>query len=151
VILWRVSNHAALDGGGGLRASGRWHTRGRRVVYTAPHPAAALLEVLVHAEIDLEDMPVAFRYLEIEAPDSIAAEAVDLAALPSGWRAAIETTRRIGDEWLRSGRTALLRVPSAIAPASWNMLINPQHRESAAIRVVRTHEQAVDPRLLRSS
>jgi hypothetical protein len=33
-------------------------------------PATALLEVLVHARIDPEDMQVNFRYLEIEAADT---------------------------------------------------------------------------------
>ena len=149
MILWRVSNHATLDGGGGLRAPGRWHTRGRRVVYAAPNPATALLEVLAHAEIDLEDIPAAFRYLEIAAPDSISVETVEESALASGWRGNSTATRRVGDEWLASGRTALLRVPSAIVPATWNVLINPQHAESAAIRIVRVQEQTVDARLRR--
>ena len=112
MILWRISSHVSLDGSGGLRAPGRWHTRGHRIVYCAPNPATALLEVLVHAEIDFEDIPVSFRYLEIEVPDSIPFETVDVGALPGNWRSSPEATRRTGDEWLKSGRTALLRVPS---------------------------------------
>ena len=47
--LWRISNYADLSGAGdGLLAAGRWHTRGRRIVYLADHPASALLEMLVH-------------------------------------------------------------------------------------------------------
>jgi RES domain-containing protein len=149
VTLWRVSNHSRLDGGGGLRASGRWHTRGRRIVYCAPNPATALLEALVHAEIDIEDIPVTFRYMEIEARDSIAFETALTGALAPGWQSNLEITRRVGDQWLLSGRTALLRVPSAVVPATWNVLINPQHRDSARIRVARIHQHAVDPRLWR--
>ncbi len=149
MILWRVSNHPTLDGGGGLRASGRWHTRGRRVVYCAPNPAAALLEVLAHGEIDSEDIPVTFRYMEIEAPDSVTVETVDIGALGPGWQNNAGMTRRLGDQWLRSGRTALLRVPSVIVPATWNVLVNPQHPESAHIRIARVHDQPIDPRLLR--
>jgi RES domain-containing protein len=44
-----------VDGRGGLQASGRWHTCGQRIVYCAPDPATALLEILVHAEIDFRD------------------------------------------------------------------------------------------------
>jgi RES domain-containing protein len=149
VILWRVSNHPALDGGGGLRASGRWHTRGRRVVYCAPSPAAALLEVLAHGEIDSEDIPVTFRYMEIEVPDSATVETVDMGALGPGWQNNLGMTQRLGDEWLRSGRTALLRVPSVIVPATWNVLVNPRHPESTHIRIARVHDQPIDPRLLR--
>jgi RES domain-containing protein len=148
VILWRVSNHTSLDGGGGLRAPGRWHTRGQRIVYCASDSATALLEALVHAEIDVEDIPVTFRFIEIEAADSISSETAPLTALGRGWQSDVERTRRIGDEWLRSGLTALLRVPSVIAPAAWNFLINPQHPDSKQIRIVRVHDHDIDKRLL---
>ncbi|HWB85313.1 MAG TPA: RES family NAD+ phosphorylase [Bryobacteraceae bacterium] len=149
MILWRISNHPALDGAGGLRAAGRWHTRGQRVVYCAPNPAAALVEVLVHLEIDAADLPRSLRYLEIDGPDSASVETLDSRILGRNWPTNLATTRRAGDAWLRSGRTALLRVPSAIVPATWNVLINPLHRDSAAIRVVHIHDHAVDLRLLR--
>ena len=86
VTLWRISSHASLDGAGGLRAPGRWHTRGRRIVYCAPNPATALLEVLVHAEIDLQEIPAKLSYLEIEAPDSLAIESIDLTAFGQDWK-----------------------------------------------------------------
>ena len=56
MLLWRISNHLSLAGEGGLRASGRWYSRGRRIVYCAQSPAAALLEILVHFEIDVSDL-----------------------------------------------------------------------------------------------
>jgi RES domain-containing protein len=144
VTLWRVSNHTALDGGGGLRAPGRWHTRGRPIVYCAGNAAAALLETLVHAEIDAEDIPVTFRYLEIEVGDSVAMETIRHVDTTK-----LDRTRRVGDEWLRSGRTAILRVPSVIAPETWNLLINPAHAESEAMRIAKVHRYVVDRRLLR--
>lgn len=149
MILWRISNHPTLDGGGGLSLSGRWHTVGQRIVYGAPNPATALLEVLVHTEIDIDDVPVNFRYLEIDAPDTLATEDVDTGGLGESWRTDLATTRRAGDRWLQSGSTALLRVPSVIVPATWNVLVNPRHRESGKIRVVRTHSHGLDLRLLR--
>lgn len=148
MILWRISNHVNLDGSGGLRAPGRWHTRGRRIVYCAPNPATALLEVLVHAEIDVEDIPVSLRYLEIDAPDSISIETINVEALPGNWRSNQETTRSTGDEWLLSGRTALLHVPSVIVPMTWNVLVNPRHPGSLQLRIVHTYEHGIDPRLL---
>jgi RES domain-containing protein len=144
VILWRVSNHTSLDGSGGLRASGRWHTRGQRVIYCAPNPATALLEVLVHAEIDVEDMPVNFRYLEIEVPDSLAVEAVDTKSLGPAWQKNLEATRQAGDEWLRSRRTPLFRIPSVLVPVTWNVLIHPQHPDAANIRVANIHNHGID-------
>jgi RES domain-containing protein len=119
------------------------------VVYCAPNPAAALLEVLRHAEIDLEDIPIRFRYIEIEAPDSTSVGTADIGPLGPGWKNDLTATRRLGDQWLRSGLSALLRVPSGIVPETWNILINPLHPDSANIRIVRVHNQAVDARLLR--
>lgn len=139
MTLWRISNHATLDGAGGLRAPGRWHTRGRRIVYCAPNPATALLEVLVHTELDVEDLPAEFQYLEIEAPDDLASEAAEIAGSARA--------RRIGNDWLQRGSTPLLRVPSVVVPATYNVLINPRHPASAGIRIVRTHRHALDRRL----
>ena len=51
--LWRISNYADLSGIGGLRAAGRWHSQGRRIVYLADHESSALLEMLVHMDRDL--------------------------------------------------------------------------------------------------
>ncbi len=149
MILWRIGDYSSLDGGGGLSSSGRWHTAGQRIVYCAPNPATAFLEVLVHTEIDIDDVPVNFRYLEIEAPDALAAEDLDTGALADSWRTDLLATRRAGDRWLRSGSTALLRVPSVIVPATWNVLINPRHPDAAQIRVVRTLSHGLDPRLFR--
>ena len=47
MFLWRISNHSALDGRGGLYAPARWHSQGHPVVYLATSPAGALVEVLV--------------------------------------------------------------------------------------------------------
>jgi len=148
VTLWRISNHATLDGAGGLRAAGRWHTRGARIVYCAPNPAAALLEILVHAEMEIEGIPVAYRWLEIDAPDATAADTVDPGLLGSAWRGQPAATRRLGGQWLAASRSALLRVPSAIVPETGNILINPLHADAARIRVVRVHAQTLDRRLV---
>jgi RES domain-containing protein len=67
--------------------------------------------------VDDEDVSVNLRYLEIEAPDALAIEDVDTSGIGQSWRTDLEATRRAGDRWLRSARTALLRVPSVIVPA----------------------------------
>jgi RES domain-containing protein len=149
VILCRISNHSKLDGGGGLRAPGRWHTPGRRIVYCAPNPATALLEVLVHARIDLEDLPVNFRYLEIEAADTVSMDTVAVGTLGRKWRTDLEISRRSGDEWLHSGRTAPCRVSSLIVPATWKRAGQPSASGERTIRIVHSHEHPIDLRLLR--
>lgn len=118
-------------------------------MYCAPNPATALVEILVHIEVDADDLPDPLQYLEIEAPDSVPLETLEAGALGRKWQTNSEATRRAGDEWLYSRRTALLRVPSVTVPATWNVLINPQHPDSGQIRVAHVHHHGIDPRLLR--
>jgi len=57
-----------------LRAAGRWHSQGRRIVYLADHPSSALLEMLVHMDRDL--MPATYQLLRIAVPADIATETI---------------------------------------------------------------------------
>ena len=119
------------------------------MIYCAPNPATSLLEVLVHAEIDLDDVPVNFRYLEIEVPDAARSEEVSESVLKRNWPQDLSLTRDYGDEWLEAGRTALLRVPSTIVPATWNVLINPRHPQARPMKITHVYEHALDDRLRR--
>ncbi len=150
MTLWRISNYIDLRGEGGLRASGRWHTRGRRVIYCAGTPAAALLEILVHLEIEVEDLPRRYHLLKLDVPDTLAVERITLEELPKNWIERPDVTRALGDAWLAAGRTPLLNVPSALAPETSNVLINPMHREAARIKISQVSEHAIDPRLMKS-
>jgi len=134
MVLWRISNHLSLAGEGGLRASGRWHTRGRRVVYCAQSAAAALLEALVHLEIEIDRLPRQYRLLKLVAPDDLRMERVSPDALPRNWVTRTDLTRPIGDDWLQRGAAPLLSVPSAIVPETFNVLLNPRSRRCFARR-----------------
>jgi len=144
--LWRISAHADLSGDGGLRTSGRWHSRGNRVVYLADHPASALLEVLVHLEVDPEDLPDSYQLLAVDIPDSVPFLAIGSDELPAGWPGRPELTRERGDRWLRDRRTVLLRVPSAIVPFAVNWLANPAHPDIADARIAGVFQAPFDPR-----
>ena len=148
MILWRISNHVSLAGDGGMRVSGRWHTRGRRIVYCSQSPAAALLEILVRFEIDLRDLPARYRLLKLRAPDDLVVEQVKLQDLPADWVERTDVTRSNGDRWLEVGRSPLLSVPSAVVPETFNVLLNPVHADAKQVAVVQVSEHAIDPRLL---
>jgi RES domain-containing protein len=141
--LWRISNYADLSGIGGLRAAGRWHSQGRRIVYLADHPSSALLEMLVHMDRDL--MPATYQLLRVVVPADMAVETVD-AELPPDWRAQTLTSREIGDRWLDRSASALLRVPSAISAKGNNYLLNPEHQDAATVAEI--IKAPFDPRLL---
>jgi RES domain-containing protein len=147
--LWRISNYHSLSGDGGLQFSARWHTAGRPIVYFAESPAGAMVEALVHLEFDEQDWPRSYQLLQADYPEKLRVETLN----PGGsrdWRTNVAVTRKLGDVWLRSGRSALARVPSAILPATWNVLLNPGHDEARQVRVARTVRAEYDPRLIRA-
>jgi RES domain-containing protein len=146
--LWRISNYSDLSGRGGLESPGRWHPAGFRVVYLAESAAGALLEILVHMELTEATFPECFRLLKIRVPADCATLPIDL---PDGddWKSDFELTRRLGSEWLRSLASPLASVPSAIAPETWNFLLNPLHPDVARVAIVSERLERFDPRLFR--
>ena len=149
MILWRVSNYATLDGSGGLHVSGRWHTRGRPVLYCTWNPSTALLETLVHIEIDADDRPERVQVVKIEGPDSLPIERINTGELLQGWIENWSITRQIGDEWLASCRTLLLEVPCVLSPETWNVLVNPQHSQADGLKIVDVIDHSLDERFFR--
>jgi RES domain-containing protein len=149
--LWRVSNYADLSGEGGRRVAARWHERGRPAVYLAEHPALALLETLVHLDIDPDELPSHYQLLTVEVPDDVAVESLTetaLAAQIANWRDAPDETRKLTRSWFGERRTALLRIPSVIVPAAHNYLLNPLHPEAARIAVAARQTVQFDARLV---
>lgn len=142
--VWRLARpaYAALDGAGGLFSDGRWHSKGIPIIYCAESVPGALVEVLVHMEVDVEDLP-AYQLLAIDAPPAVD---LDLSTLPKGWLSDVKESRKIGDEWLRLGNVSVLRVPSAIMPHTWNVLINP--KLVPGLTPAKSERFEFDPRLL---
>jgi RES domain-containing protein len=151
MFLWRISNHANLDGRGGLYASGRWHTEGKRIVYLAENPAGALVEVLVHLELDPAHLPKSYRLLKAGAAEGLSVRTIAGPELPGNWVSEQVATRTVGDQWLASESAALLRVPSAIVPETSNILLNPEHAEADRIQVLWHAEYPWHARLIRRS
>ena len=145
MFLWRVSRHRDLSGSGGLHAPSRWHERGSRVVYLADTPAGALLECCVHTSAG--DVPPSYTLLAVVVPDNVSIETVDASTLSPDWVDDLEVTQAVGSAWLRSYRSALLRVPSALVPATSNYLVNPLHADAARLRIESVYEHPFDPRI----
>ena len=149
MIVWRLARlaHVKLDGEGARLAGGRWNSRGRAAVYASTRLSLAALELLVHTDVPL--VPPDLIACEIEIPDDVGMETVELGDLPKGWRApGHPACRAIGDTWIAEEQTAVLRVPSAVVPEEWNVIINPRHRGAKGIEVVRRRPFTFDARLL---
>jgi RES domain-containing protein len=132
--FWRISAYADLSGEGAKIASARWHTKGTPVVYLAESPAGAMLERFVHLLYTRWRIPESYDLLEVEAPEEIAVqELLPLANVE--WKENLLLTRRTGDEWLAKRETPLARVPSAVVPRTWNILLNPEHSDARQVRI----------------
>src|SRR5258708_12534484 len=123
--IWRISNYADLSGIGGVRAAGRWHSQGRRIVYLADHPSSALFEMLVHMDRDL--IPLTYQLLRIDIPPDMKFEPVTASDLPGNWRTPTLTRRVIGAPWLHQSSTPFLHSPSAITAPPHNSSLHHNH------------------------
>lgn len=145
--LWRISKFHTLDGEGGRLAPGRWNSIGHPVVYLAASPAGALLEVLVHLELDEYEPPPPYTLLQVTIPASIRSIVL---RVPSGdsWKTDESITRKLGDAWLESSRSVLACVPSAILPKTSNYLLNPLHSDASKLKITEIRTGTYDRRLL---
>jgi len=134
-ILRRPYSKKPLDGEGAYRFGGRWSSAGVRLAYTSEHLSLAIIEYFVH--IDADDPPKDLVVVTAEVPDRVSRTTISTKQLPANWHrtpAPPELTA-IGDGFVRDRRAAILIVPSALAPAESNWLINPRHTDFSKIRV----------------
>ena len=87
------------------------------------------------------------RQLTLLSDDQIRTEIFDGKVLRKDWINHLDETREIGSEWLKSQRSALLLVPSALVPATSNVLLNPLHPDAARIRIDSAYEYPFDVRI----
>lgn len=137
--LWRLCRrpHADLSGEGARIYGGRWNSPGQPVVYLAEHPALAALEIRVHLDLPFGLLPEDYVLMHIDVPDDLIAELV-----PTNGE-----TVTAGDAWLAEGRSAALRIPSALVPYAWNALLNPRHPEAVCASIGSIEPFHFDPRL----
>ena len=119
VVGWRIvkEKHAktAFSGEGARIFEGRWNSGGVRMVYCSEHLSLAALEILVHTQpVMIRDK---FRVFRV-AWDEKMTTTIDLKKLPKDWNAQPPSliSKNIGDEWVQSGQSAVLVVPSVIVP-----------------------------------
>jgi RES domain-containing protein len=150
VVGWRIVKdkhaRAAFSGEGARIFEGRWNSAGVRMVYCSENLALAALEILAHTQpVRMRDK---FRAFRIGFDESLM-EIVDLKKLRKGWDAqpAGPLSRQIGDDWINSGRSAVLALPSVLVPLERSFLLNPKHRDFAKIKIADAGEFVLDRRL----
>ena len=150
ITAWRITSEkyaeTVFSGEGAKEYGGRFNRPGTPVVYTSESISLATLELLAKAgrRQRLSDrivLPVAF-----DEPQVIAYDEKDL---PEGWAARPygPASQQVGDDWVQSEESLVLRVPSVVVPAEHNYLINPGHPEFGELEIGEPRPLDRDPRL----
>lgn len=101
------------------------------MVYAAAAFEGAILEQLVHA--GGYRLPKNRMAWTIEVPDTVEVERLDMDQAPN-WRD-VTVSQQVGDDWVRSGQSAVLIVPSFVAqPWGRNVVLNPSHADFRKIK-----------------
>lgn len=149
---WRIDRmkwaSQAFTGLGASFEGGRWNPPGVPVVYVSRHLSMAAMEKLVHLPLSVgRGVPyVSFR-IHFER---IHVEVSPMDKLPEDWdrKPPSEGSQRIGLEWVKAGKSAILQVPSVIIPTEDNFLLNPAHPDFKKLRIDPPEPFGFDPRLL---
>lgn len=150
--FWRICRRRfaaqAAAGEGARLDGGRWNNRGLRVAYASTSLALAAVETFVNLEPNLQ--PKDLVSIEGEVPDELETGRLEPGSLPSTWHTTRnETLRRFGDEWIRTGRTVALLVPSAAIRGQWDILLNPAHIHFRRIKFGEPSRFKFDARMFR--
>ena len=89
--------------------------------------------------------------MTIEIPDAIRIKTIDLSRLHDDWKDFdnMYLTQKIGDTWVSTMETSVLKVPSSIIEMEYNYLINPLHPDFKRIKLLKTEPFVFDERIKR--
>jgi RES domain-containing protein len=135
-----------ISGEGARLKGGRWNSKGFPVVYTSTTISLSLLELLVHST-SYEEVQCNWL-MRIDMPDIFTASLTDLSLKPN-WMDDPDYSRFIGNTFLKSKKSMLIQVPSAIIPEENNVLINPLHPDLKKVKIIKASPFQFDIRLFK--
>jgi RES domain-containing protein len=150
LTIWRLTQRRllkeAFSGEGSRLYGSRWSSSGVAVVFASESQALAVLEVLVH--IDEPKHLESFVLIPVQVDSRLITEFEQSDLVPD-WQAdpPPSALQEIGDHWVAKGKSAVLRVPSAILPAESNFLLNPFHRDFPKLKIGTAQSFRFDARL----
>jgi len=150
MYIYRITKkeHSTLDGMGGLYGPGRWHKKGSLVIYASEHASLAAWEKIVHVA-SFENLSNDLLLVKIEIPDELEIQTVPQSVLVKGWDSFpfCSETVNYGTSFLQNKEYLGLKVPSAIIPDEFNIILNPLHPGIQACKVIRSIPFIFDKRI----
>ncbi|MEP7127482.1 MAG: RES family NAD+ phosphorylase [Chitinophagales bacterium] len=138
-----------LSGNGAAISGGRWNTKGFHMIYTSESRALCVTEIAVH--IPLGIIPKDYALVQFQIHSTIKIYEVKEQTLPAEWNEFPfhNLTQKLGDEFLKANRYAVMKVPSAVVQGEFNYLLNPAHDEFKKIVLLNTEPFNFDKRLFK--
>jgi RES domain-containing protein len=104
----------------------------------------------IFANVQRRDLLASFELLSC-AFDDAPVSGVEPSELPTNWRQSPSPARlqEIGDDWLRTTKSAVLQVPSSIIEHESNYLLNPLHPDFKRVKRSAPRPFVIDLRLIK--
>jgi RES domain-containing protein len=138
-----------LTGQGAKIYGGRWNSVGNAMLYCAYSPSLCLLEFACNASGIAKTNQTSLLTLKLETKVKI--ETLTTNGLPDNWQQvpSPDSLKMIGNNWIKSNKTLALKVPSAIMPLEYNLLINPLHKDFSKLVIENVVDMNIDRRILK--
>ena len=140
--------HANISGEGCIYFPARWNNKGKPLVYTAESISLSALEFFVNIG-SYNLVPDNLVLLTIEVDDNTKMIIQDPLDLPKEWKNKINVTRKLGDDFIKEAKAAIMKVPSAIIDGEYNFIINPKHQEADKVRILSIKPFTFDSRFFK--
>ncbi|RYE25076.1 MAG: RES domain-containing protein [Sphingobacteriaceae bacterium] len=147
MLVYRIVHKKYADTLFASGIEGRWNAEGKKVLYTAESISLAYLETLAHRKG--LGFNKDFRIMVIQVPDESQFQIVESTDLPKTWRdfRNYAECQKIGNQWFDAEEKLCLKVPSAVVPENWNVVINTFHQDFKKVKLIEVLDFNPDDRL----
>ena len=134
-----------ISGTGAKLYGGRWNSKGVAALYASEHISLSVLEMLVQNRFT--DFATDLNLIHLAFADTLSVKEVKNSKLKTDWINDFDYTRFMGDQFIKAGTHAILKVPSAVIKEEHNFIINPSHSDFKKIKIMQTVSFSTDKRL----
>ena len=147
MLVYRIVHKKYADTLFASGVEGRWNAEGKKVLYTAESISLAYLETLAHRKGLGFNRD--FRIMVIQVRDESQFQIVESTDLPKTWRdfRNYDECQKIGNQWFGAEEKLCLKVPSAVVPENWNIVINTFHQDFKKVKLIEVLNFNPDDRL----
>ena len=147
MLVYRIVHKRYADSLFASGLEGRWNSEGKKVLYTAESISLAYLETLAHRKG--LGFNKDFKIMVIRITSNAEIQTVESSELSKSWRdfRNYSDCQKIGNAWFDADEKLCLKVPSAVVPENWNVVINTFHQDFKKVKLIDVLDFEPDDRL----